>query len=106
MTDQLQRAWNILKPDERPKGMELTATNDQGSWFTGKDRHGWNTPLDNDAAYVFLCHAVEGVAMRMGWKHFEQGGNHWWDKIGGQHINPDRLTAACDALEVERGSDG
>ena len=104
MTDQLQRAWALLTDDERPRGME---------WWEGEDIEPCllqdQSLCTDEVAYDRLCQAVEGVVKKkyLWFFGFNNGEHHVMRKdpveVVVVHVNPDRLTAACDALEAERG---
>lgn len=105
-TDQLTRAWNLLREGERPEGLCLMP---DGEWVSYGDR-GFRDVSDA-AAYDRLVVAVEGALFESGWDIARYPGELWeWTKGGYSGKCPiatdtDRLTAACDAVEAERGSD-
>lgn len=106
MTDQLTRAWRLLREGERPDGLSTETGNGMRIWWLRTK--GGNQWLPAPAAYAMLCQAVEGVLHRLGMAYI---GGDWiriagYVEIDGSCIGSDRgdrLTAACDALESVRG---
>lgn len=102
MTD-LQRAWGLLREGERPEGMRPIRKGGSFKWRDGL----WH--MTRRAARDRLIVAVEDVLLRAGWTHRQPPSGHVWyasladmeDQAGVRRT--DRLAAACDALERERG---
>lgn len=120
MTNELTRAWELLTPEQRPVGMRFVSEDDCDG---GYDHWVENEPQDpafvqqvsNAAARDRLCQAVEGVNLRvhaLELMHGRDGKHHWgsyydrgytdgtWQDAA--EPDPDRLTAANNALEVYR----
>ena len=97
MTDQLQRAWSLLTDDERPEGFYFC----HNTLMRGVP--GAGVGLGGYAGYAVLCQAVEGVLLKTGFSVYCHNDDYSWDFGDVEASNPDRLTAACDALEAERG---
>lgn len=110
-TDQLTRAWNLLREGERPRGMHVANTCKSG--FQDLDLPYERGGIDSlnmtpSAAYDRLVVAVEGVLLGIGFWVSRPDERYIWTRINADHEDwrhTDRLTAACDALEAERGSD-
>lgn len=101
MTDQLTRAWGLLREGERPPGLNWS---DEYGFF---HERGYSTP--HHVAYDRLCKAVEDVVIKEGFGLSLVQQKHWWTRVvadGGVRFDsfahPDRLTAACDALASVR----
>ena len=99
--NELTRAWNLLKPEERPGGMRVDEV--LPSLFIDSGPHGDEpSHMSQPAARDRLIVAVEGVLLGMGWDHEMHHKEHLWWMGCEFHRNPDRLAAACDALEAVR----
>lgn len=111
MTDILTEAWGLLTPEERPEGMYQVTDGGLHCHFADPGLLKLSPPAARDRLIVAcedVLHKLDAAATHTGcgpWVHWFAAGQWRWRQCD-RNIDiadTDRLTAACMALEAERG---